>query len=344
MDPMTNSFTPKGFWSRPEGTTAMITLAVVACFGIWGLSFIMPFIISLLEDVLYASLLAGGVIVIGWTAMQPRFWTLGSYFFKSIMRAVTSIFITIDPIGILKGYVVTLRKRLQDMLQQIEELRGNMRILQEKIAKNEREIDQSMSMAKAARDAGKALVVQKNARSADRKQKSNMTYEDLYKKMEAMYRVLIKYSEAADYMIADITDEVEEATEKKKLIDKASRAMSSAKKILQGSGDDSLLYNETMEFLADDYGQKLGEIENFMDMSKATLEQIDIENMAAEDSVFQQLEAWENKRDSIVIGAERKKALPGASVNNGLPVNSIAREQVPVSSSSATPAKKYLKN
>ena len=349
MDLSSNSMPTKGFWSRPEGTTGMIALAALACVGAYAFSLVLPFVITLLEDTLYAALLAAGVITVGMIVSQKRFWTLISYGFKSVVRGITSIFITIDPIGILKGYIEKLRKWLEDMRQQIEELRGNMRVLQEKMKANNRVIEESMSMAKIARDAGKDLVAKKNARQVNRKTNSNMTYEDLYAKMEAMYKVLVKYSEAAEYTIDDITNDVEEATEKKKLIDKAKKAMSAAKKIFQGASDDSLLYDETMEFLADDYGQKLGEIENFMDMTKSTIEQIDLENMAAEDIVFKQMDQWDEKNSKVINAPRSQKLLSAAPVGNELPTFTNVQERVPVSSRNVTnvsrsETSKYLKN
>lgn len=342
LSDVSTSMTSKGFWSRPEGVTAMIFLALLGCTGVYFAGIIMPFIVTLLEDTITAIALCAVLAVIVLTLMQKRFWTLASYFFKSIMRAITGVFITIDPVGILKGYISTLKKRLEIMREQIESLRGQMRTLQEKIAKNEQAIDKSVHMAQAAQKAGKGLLVQQEARSADRKHKSNLSYEDLLKKMQAMYNALIKYSEASEYMIADINGEVEEAIEKKKLMDGASKAMGAAKKILMGGGDDAELYNETMESMADTYGQQLGQIENFMDMSKTFLDKVDIENAAAEDMIFQDLDLWSKKSETIMSDVSRKGLTAGAATL-GTFTTATNAEYVPSGVGIATPTKKkYL--
>lgn len=333
MDAFNNTqLTVKSFWARPEGKTAMVVLGALGLtIGLNWAAYIMPILVSVLEDTLYSMFLFGGIAAIVMLLAQKRFRTLISYGFKSLMRLLTSVYKTIDPVGILKGYVEKLNDWRSDMQEQISKVSGRIRVLKEKIAKNKKEIADSIGIAQAARASGSSLVAQKNARMAGRRQDSNMTYEDMLQKLEAMYAVLVKYDAAAEFMIADISDEVEIAIEKKKEIDAAKKAMDSAKKILAGGTDDKLLYDETMEFLAEDYGQKLGEIEDFMRMSRSTIEQIDIENMAAETSVFKMLDEWGGK-ESVVLdanGQPKRKELTAKSTPISLPVDT--RQQVPVS-------------
>ncbi|MBK8082314.1 MAG: hypothetical protein IPK25_19795 [Saprospiraceae bacterium] len=68
-----------------------------------------------------------GVII--YMVLDPKWRTLASYFYKSIMRWITGIFVTIDPIGILKNYISDLESNLNKMGGQLDNLRGQMRKL-----------------------------------------------------------------------------------------------------------------------------------------------------------------------------------------------------------------------
>ena len=60
---------------------------------------------------LVITLLALGAII--YMVLDPKMRALVSYLYKSIMRWVTGVFVTIDPIGILKNYIEDLEDNLK---------------------------------------------------------------------------------------------------------------------------------------------------------------------------------------------------------------------------------------
>ena len=99
----TMSTKPKSFWKRPEGVTGTVFLVGAVGLMAWlvftGLGTILAFASSLLG--LVVTVLALGAIV--YMALDPKMRALVGYMYKSVMRKITSIFVTIDPIGILKN-------------------------------------------------------------------------------------------------------------------------------------------------------------------------------------------------------------------------------------------------
>ena len=96
---------PKGFWSKPEGVTGTFVLGGLLIGGGLILYKYLPYLISLTSNLVY---LAGMLLVLGaiiYMVLDPRMRTLIGYMYKSIMRWITGIFVTIDPIGILKNYI-----------------------------------------------------------------------------------------------------------------------------------------------------------------------------------------------------------------------------------------------
>ena len=112
--------------------------------------------------------------------------------YKSIMRSITSWFVTIDPIGILKNYIEDLEKNLRNMSKQIGTVRGQIRKLKTMIEDNNDEIQQQMAIASKAKekDMDKQMVLA--SRKAARLQESNKKYDELVKKLEVLHRVLTK--------------------------------------------------------------------------------------------------------------------------------------------------------
>ncbi len=84
----------------------------------------MPYLITLLENTLYAAGLFIGVGALLYVLLDPKFRTLIWYIYKSIMRSVTGMFVQIDPIGILESYIDSLKDNLHKMDKQIGALRG----------------------------------------------------------------------------------------------------------------------------------------------------------------------------------------------------------------------------
>lgn len=300
------NFKPRSFWNRPEGTTGMIVLAFLGVAGVLVLNKILPFIITLLQNTIHAALLFIGLAVLIYVVTDKRFRTLLGYIYKSIMRAITNIFITIDPIGILENYVRDLEKSLQEMAKQINRLKGEMGSLRKTIEINEQQRKSSLDLAMQAKKRENQQIFVLKARRAGRLQKSNLTLQNLHTKMEVLYRVLFKMYETSQFLLEDLKDEVDVKKRERAAILAGHSAFKAAMKIIKGDPDSKELFDRTMEYLADDYGRKVGEIENFIDMSRSFIESVDIQNGVYEEEALQMLESWEKQSQSLLLGDEKK--------------------------------------
>ena len=344
MDPndISTALSPKSFWKKPEGLVGMVlTAAVVAGIGV-GLFYLLPFVMVLLENIIYTCLLFGAAAFLVMIMCTKRFWTLGGAFIKYLSNALTGAFIPVGYIAILTSYVEKLQKRKEELDEQKGALRGSMVKLQQQINENKGIIDKGLNIVQAARTKGAEMVAVQNARAVDRKQKSNVTYADMYAHAEQLYKVITKYSEASQFYIDDISDEVHEMIQQKQIMDQASGAMSLAKRILSATGDDTALYNETREFMKDDYAKKLGQIEDFMDESKPILQQLDIMNEGAEAGVFAQLDAMSKQADALVLESSKPKAITASADSIPVPALLGTKTKVPVASGIRKDGNKFL--
>jgi hypothetical protein len=310
------SFKPKSFWERPEGTTGMVIgIPILLAAGV-ALYKLLPYLITLLQNAITAVALGVVLFIMIYVLTDKRFRTLCWYAYKSIMRALTSIFITIDPIGILKNYVDKLKDNAREMNEQIGNLRGQMRKLQITISQNEKNRIDALKMADAARKNEKNAVFALKARKAGRLEESNLTLQNLYERMELLYRVLLKMYETCLVLIEDMSDEVDVKTREREAILASYSAYKNASKIIHGEKDKKEVFDMAMEYLADDYGKKLGEIENFMTISQSFIDSVDLQNGIYEEDAMKKLEEWEKKGDSILLGNQKKLLIAQASDPN----------------------------
>jgi hypothetical protein len=249
--------------------------------------------------------------------------------YKSVMRSITSIFVKLDPIAILKGYVNDLKENLRKMNRQISMLRGQMHKLQELILNNRKEIQSNLTLASQAKETDKQAVLILKSRKAGRLKESNIKLEDLYKKMEILYRVLGKMYENSEVMLEDIEDQVEIKEQERIAIHASHSAMKSAMSIISGDKDKRMVFDMALEAIADDVGNKVGEMERFMDMSENFMKSVDLQNGIFEEEGLKMLEKWEKEGVSSILGDEKQNLLKQADDdNNVLDLNApIARPE-----------------
>ena len=293
---------PKSFWKRPEGVVGSIfMLAILAGLGILFVTYL-PVLVELAKNVLYLTLMIIAGAGLLYVAFDPKMRNLIWYGYKSVMRSLTGMFVTIDPIGILKSYVEDLEDNLGKMRKQIGALRGQMRKIQTLIEDNAKEIEDNMRLAQAARNADKDQQMLLASRKAARLQESNQKYSALYQKMEILYRILNKMHNNSEVLLEDTKDQVKVKEQERKAIRTSHSAMRSAMSVISGDPDKRAMFDMAMEAIADDVANKVGEMERFMELSANFMDSVDLQNGMFEEKGMKMLEEWEQKSTLLLMG------------------------------------------
>jgi hypothetical protein len=330
MDPSSmQDMKPKSFWKRPEGVTGMIFLAALVAGGAYALTVINW--AAIFANTLY---LAGTLAVLGavvYMVLDPKMRNLVWYMYKSVMRTLTGWFVQIDPVGVLKSYVESLQDNLRKMNKQISQLRGQMHKLQEIILNNKKQIESNLQLASKARETNKQNVMILKSRQAGRLSESNLKLEDLYRKMEILYRVLTKMYENSQVLMEDIQDQVMVKEQERKAIHASYGAMKSAMSIMSGDPDKRAMFDMAMESIAEDVAGKVGEMEQFMEMSSSFMNSIDLQNGIFEEEGLKMLEKWETEGVSLILGKEKDSLLlqannPNEVLDLNQPIKQAVRE------------------
>jgi len=321
----------KSFWKKPEGITGAIfiigALLVGGALITSGIGAIYAFLST--TPGLITGLLSLGLVI--FMALDNKARNLISYMYRSTMRWITGLFVTIDPIGILKNYVDDLKSNLKKMRKQIGKLRGQMHKLKEMIINNQKQIKSDLELASAAKDKRQDAVMILKTRKAGRLRESNMKLDDLYKRMEVLYRVLSKMYENSYILSEDIEDQVMMKEKERKAMLAGHSAMKSAMSIIKGDADKRLMFDQAMEKIADDVSGKVGEMERFMEMSEDFMQSIDLQNGIFEEKGMQMLAEWEQKSTSLLLGTEKEDLISQANDDNDiLDLNTPVKEPVKV--------------
>jgi hypothetical protein len=299
------AFKPKNFWERPEGLTGMIFLAALIVGGGFLLFQYLPVLIALAQNTLYLAGMLVALSAIVYMVLDPKMRNLVGFAYKGVMRWITSIFVNIDPIGVLKSYIDHLETSLGKMNKQMNQLRTQMHKLKELIVNNQKEIQVNLRDATKARDTDKETQMILKTRKAGRLQDSNVRLEDLYKRMEVLYKVLKKMNDASYIMAEDLKDQVMIKETERKAILASHSAMNSAMSILKGDPDKRVMFDMALEAVANDVNSKIGEMEQFMDMTDNIMKGIDLQNGVFEEEGLKMLDEWEKKSTSLLLGSAK---------------------------------------
>ncbi len=292
--------TPKSWFSRTEGkwgAVGIVLLVLALCVGGY---FALPFIIIALTNTLHTILLlaaVGGILALAINPQSRMAICLG---YKMFFKFITGIFITIDPIMILKNHVRTLFDNLEIMSDHIGEVKGIQQGLKKKVTEYSETATFEMKKAQVAKEKGDVTTAEISHRAAMRRKKSVEKLTNMHNNLDGVLVILGKMHANCKIMALDTKDNVEMQEDEWKTIKKANSAMKSAMSVIGGGGDQRALFEETLEYMIEDVSMKTGEMRQMIDQSSEFMNNIDLENAMMDDALVKNLENFEKTTDSWV--------------------------------------------
>jgi hypothetical protein len=296
----------KSFWEKPEGKTGIIVLAMLIGGGLIGFTKILPWLIAVATNTLHLIFLLGAIGLILFFITNRQVRTIASVAFQLFMRKTTGLIVKIDPLEILKMKVREMEDNLQKMMECINKLKEVLLRLDRKIKQNTAVLEASMKKASYAKTHGEADQIYLYTRKAGRMEKSNMTLQALYDKMDNMHRGLSKIQKNCAVIIEDTKDEINVTQEEYLSVRAAHSALKSAMSIINGDRDKRAIYELAYEKITNDIVAKSADIEQMLDVSDGLMRNIDLEQGMMQDQGLEMLDAWEKKADNWLLSSARK--------------------------------------
>lgn len=318
LTPSTPQFNLKSFWQRPEGKAGMAVVLVSGIAGLYGFSLILPWLILLAADTLLFGAELGVLALVLWVISNRTFRNNIKNIFQSVMRAMTSMLITIDPIGILENSVDDMEEQKGKLDTAIADVSGAKQKVRAQIDKNNGDVRHATSLKEQAEKsiakASDALERQRYSLNMNlqlqeigRKMHSNEKLQGVFNQTETLYNVLTRWQQLADFNIENTKGQVQNAKSERSTILASYKGMKFAQRIIKGDPEQLKLLNQDLEFLVEDNAQKLGEMEDFTRYSQKFLTDMDLEQGAAASDAEKMLAEYEQK---LLSAGGQKATIP----------------------------------
>ncbi len=322
-----------GYLSRPDGKVAAVGTTLLVGGGGALLYYVLPPLVVILTNLVYTVALGGALAGTAFVALNPRLRAVFNYLFRNVWRWFTNTFVvTIDPIGVLENRREDSEKEIEKLGNEIKNLRAIEEKISGEIERASGELDESfrtLAEAKRRAEAGDTSdVVQRavavHTQQIDRLDDTVRQFTEQRRQIASAVAVLSKIKIVTETVHENTVLDIRNRKSKREMSRAGSAGIASAKRILQGDPATNALRDGAIEYLDDDYAQKMGEIRQGIEDIGSVVATHDIRQGAAHTEAMKKLAAWEEKTQGMLSNAKGGKALSASS-----PAASSAKESVP---------------
>jgi hypothetical protein len=299
------------------------------------------FLVEAMDNMFHIAILGGIFTFIGALFLDPkkRAW----YAYRSLTRFLTSLMVDIDPIGILKSYRERMQGKLQEMMESLSALKGQRVKTSKHQQENLASLDNEYRLLQQAQKVNDTAQMSVHQKQIVRLEQRKTRYEGEMNRLNLLVQIMDKYYKLCDSTIADMSNEIKCREDDQAEARESRKAVGAAMSILKGLPEQELWDEATMK-LENDYSQAMGEVENFLDVTKSILSSTDMQDGADASKAMEMLDAWSKKNSNVALGGqgaqmtktdiirEAAQQISGspATINTGRP--SYAPQQVVVQS------------
>lgn len=349
----------KNWWDSKPGTTGKVIIGAaligLAAFIALDLDAIVTYFNNVVMDttqlILHTLLLAALLSPI-WSKRVNLLCRTG---FKLAMRALTGIFVTIDPIGILRENVLEMKKRFEQFVQAVSQLAGSKQRLEADIDHNKDEIERISSLVAETNSQIDAITKKpksmQNDLMASRLTMQLQNYKtDIGFKMSAiknetpilaqtndMYEKMVRLKDLAEFKIQSLQSQADQYDQQRKMILASQKALGAAQSIMRGDAQQLDLIDQTLEYLNTDAANTIGAMNDFNRFADKYIMDKDIQVGAASREADKLLAAMEGKMMGVTDGSEKTPVIDATQDSDG--VYSPVEKNIPA----ANDYTKYLK-
>ena len=322
--PMGSEFSSKKSpWEKPGGKLGM----VVAGLGIAGAGYLLylllPIMISLASNVLYLILMLFGIGILGYILTSKKFWNTFKVAYFIIMRRITGFFIKIDPVAILEDYIKDLQKRIREVSNNIEQVRGLIKKNERKLNEVTEKRNNAILEIKHYRQSGQVAFAQQKEGLLVLYEKSVQDRTARLETSKKWLKALTKLQQYATFSVTINEEKVKLFKDEYEELKAQGKAFRSIKSALNGDPDMMENFETAVEIMENEISMNLGEIEDMIDETNGLLGQADMENAVISDKATAILQKYDNQEG--IFNENRWKGLPEPEAQ---PIQRLSNEEL----------------
>ncbi len=265
------------FWNRPEGTTAKLILGALGLV-LAGATyiFLLPFILSVVWGTVQLAIGAGILAALWFAFNSERVHSLAFFAVSSISRAITSLFVNIDPVGILKDFV----KDLQNKRKTVTEAIKSMTTVRQKATglykTAEKEMNQFLELADVCTD---EIQLEGLKTKIGRRQITMKSAQENIAFATETIDALTRIDGVIGYHIDNAEDEMKQLASDNEMALLTLSATHAANSAL-GDNDKLEIRNMAADVIRDRVAKATGEVENLITTTRSIQGEIDLNKLA----------------------------------------------------------------
>jgi hypothetical protein len=285
---MANDLVPSGgskphkftFWDKPEGTLGMVVAAALAIAGGMGLYHVLPFIVSLLSNIFTAALLILTIGVMFYAlVLDDSLRKFLGLRYKLLMKALTYSVIKEDPALFLRYTQEVDQKRLDQINKNLTSAGTGLKVLETNMQDYSRQGDKIRREYEQIKKMPNASQLDLTNRAMKIKQLKD-AYDELQRPFANMTRIMEGMKKARDYQIVkldQIAFQIDLKIQRAKVINSLASSTRLFRNFLTGRDDNSIMQQEALTFMDEDYTEKAGYIDTFLEDSQKLFDEQDLQ-------------------------------------------------------------------
>lgn len=305
-----------GFFNRPEGKVGLIlpALAIGAVVYFFGSS-IGDFVVNAVDNMFHLAIVIGALCLGGWVLLDPKFRTLAFYLYRSAMRSVTGMFIDIDPIGVLKTYKERMQGKLDEMSKSLSDLKAQRIKVTRLIETNAKDLDNEYHLVQQATNTNNERVKALEGKQVVRLESMKERYLGDLNRITLLCNVLDRYYGLCQDTITDMDREIKFRQDERAYSQSSRSVVRNATAILKGLPEKEM-WDDGMAALERQYTEAIGEVENFLDVTKNILSQADLQDGADSQKAMELLDNWQKKNATVSLGGQGSQVSKADIIND----------------------------
>jgi hypothetical protein len=301
-----NTSSGNSFWSRPEGKTGKGILVILGSIAaLVGYMKVLPFLLATAWGTIELAIAAGIIYALYLLVTSKRVSSLLFYALESISRAITGIFVNIDPVGILMAFVKDLEAKKASVDEAITKMMGVRQASTNKRRQAEKEMDDFVKKASVAEENN--LIIERDGMTemAGRRQQMIESYDQNITFANDAIEALTRVKGVIEYNIMNFRDQAESLKTDNEMALQMLAATSAANAAL-GDTDKLDVQNMARDVIRDRVAKASGQVESLLESTRQMQGNMDLNKLVLKADGAAKLRDLQKR----VAGAENNPAAP----------------------------------
>lgn len=280
----------KSYWNRPGGKFGIIIgLGLIVLIGYY----VLPILTKVVWNTLNfgIALVCLGVFLYCVTHRKLRLSLF--YLYEWLMKKLVGVVIELDPFIIAEDYIQDMEEQRETLYRQSIDVDAQKEKIDLKIQEKEKEMNQLLNRANAARNNNMAPELGNATRQIARIKEYIKQLAPIRDNLARIGDYLTKVHKNSGYLIEDARNELELKKDLYKAVSSGNKALNSALKIFKGDPEKKLMVEQSMEFLKEDIATKLSSMKKAINYSTDFMRSIDLDNATYELQGLEMLESFD---------------------------------------------------